>query len=82
MFAELDVFRVEGEAVILAFPMFESVLEVRNIAPASAAYLITKANGTGAAAPRGEGRVQQHDKQLWFLPAQASDSGQYICTYR
>ncbi|XP_026233195.1 interleukin-1 receptor type 2 isoform X2 [Anabas testudineus] len=82
VFSEIEIFRVEGEAVILAFPMFERVLEVRNIAPPTANYLITKGNGTEAVAYQGEGRIQQRNKQLWFLPAQASDSGEYTCTYR
>ncbi|CAJ1079100.1 interleukin-1 receptor type 2 [Xyrichtys novacula] len=79
---EVMIFRVEGEAIILSFPMFMSVLKVRKIAPRTAKYFITKHNGTDGVAYPGEGRVQQHDKQLWFLPAQASDSGEYTCTYR
>ncbi|XP_028993181.1 interleukin-1 receptor type 2 [Betta splendens] len=82
VFSELDVYKVEDEAVILAFPIFESVLEVRNIAPPTASYIITKANGTEAASHQAEGRVQQHNRQLWFLPVQVSDAGEYICTYR
>ncbi|XP_031729859.1 interleukin-1 receptor type 2-like [Anarrhichthys ocellatus] len=79
---EVNVLRVEGEAIILSFPMFERVLEVHNIAPPTAKYLITKGNGTQGGAYHGEGRVQQRDNQLWLLPAQAADSGEYICTYR
>ncbi|XP_044071541.1 interleukin-1 receptor type 2 isoform X2 [Siniperca chuatsi] len=79
---EVKIFRVEGEAIILSFPMFMRVLKVRNIAPPTAKYLISKDNGTEGVIYQGEGRVQQHNKQLWFLPAQASDSGKYICTYR
>ncbi|KAK2905768.1 interleukin-1 receptor type 2 isoform X2 [Channa argus] len=79
---EVDIFRVEGEAVILAFPMFTRVLSVRNIALPTANHLITRRNGTEAVAYQSEGRVQQHNKQLWFLPAQPSDSGEYTCTYR
>ncbi|XP_073329883.1 interleukin-1 receptor type 2 [Pagrus major] len=79
---ELGLFRVEGEAVILAFPMFKRVLQVRNIAPLTAKYIITKANGTEGVIHQDEGRVQQRDQQLWFLPANASDSGEYTCTYR
>ncbi|KAK2840130.1 hypothetical protein Q5P01_013870 [Channa striata] len=79
---EVEVFRVEGDAVILAFPMFERVLELRNIAPLTANYLITKSNGTEAVTFQNEGRVQQHNQQLWLLPAQPSDSGEYKCTYR
>ncbi|XP_076603919.1 interleukin-1 receptor type 2-like [Chaetodon auriga] len=79
---EVGIFRVEGEAAILSFPMFERVLKVRNIAPPAAKYVITTTNGTERVAYQGEGRVQQRNKQLWFLPAQASDSGEYTCTYR
>ncbi|XP_070770952.1 interleukin-1 receptor type 2 [Enoplosus armatus] len=79
---EVQIFRVEGEAIILSFPMFMRVLEVRNIDPPTAKYLISKDNGTEGAVYQGEGRVQQRKKQLWFLPAQASDSGEYICSYR
>uniref|UniRef100_A0A4W6FMY7 Ig-like domain-containing protein n=1 Tax=Lates calcarifer TaxID=8187 RepID=A0A4W6FMY7_LATCA len=78
---EVQIFRVEGEAVILSFSLFERELKVRNLAP-PARYLITKDNGTEHVAYEGDGRVQQRNKQLWFLPAQASDSGDYICTYR
>lgn len=79
---ELRVFRVEGEAIILTFPMFMRVLEKRKLAPPTAKYLITKSNGTEGVSYHGEGRIQQHGEQLWFLPAQVSDSGEYICTYR
>ncbi|XP_041806939.1 interleukin-1 receptor type 2 [Chelmon rostratus] len=79
---EVGKFRVEGDAVILSFPMFESVLKARKIAPPTAEYRITKGNGTGGVAYQGEGRVQQSNRQLWLLPAQASDSGEYTCTYR
>ncbi|XP_059199273.1 interleukin-1 receptor type 2 [Centropristis striata] len=79
---EVNLNRMEGEAVILSFGAFESVLKAHNIASPTAKYLITKENGTEDAAYQGGGRVQQHNKQLWFLPAQAADSGEYICTYR
>ncbi|KAM6978613.1 interleukin-1 receptor type 2-like isoform 1-T2 [Tautogolabrus adspersus] len=79
---EVMVFKMEGEAIILSFPMFWSVLKKRKIAPKTAKYIITNDNGAEGEPYHGEGRVQQHGKQLWFLPAQASDSGEYICTYR
>ncbi|XP_031174961.1 interleukin-1 receptor type 2 isoform X2 [Sander lucioperca] len=79
---EVNILRLEGEAIILSFSMFERVLEVRKIAPPTATFLITKDNGAEGVAYQGEGRVQQRNKQLWILPAQASDSGKYICTYR
>ncbi|XP_042350523.1 interleukin-1 receptor type 2 [Plectropomus leopardus] len=78
---ELGIWRVEGEAIIFSFPKFESVLRVHKIALPTVNYVITK-NGTEGVAYNSEGRVQQHNKELWFLPAQASDSGEYICTYR
>nr|XP_046260761.1 interleukin-1 receptor type 2 isoform X2 [Scatophagus argus]XP_046260762.1 interleukin-1 receptor type 2 isoform X2 [Scatophagus argus] len=78
---EVNLSRLEGEAVILSFPMFQRVLKVRNIAPPTAKFVITKDNGTEGVAYHGEGRVQQSDKELWLLPANASDSGKYICTY-
>ncbi|KAM7380092.1 hypothetical protein PAMP_003410 [Pampus punctatissimus] len=77
---EVSLFRLEGEAIILAFPMFHSVLQKRNIASPTASYLITKVNSTGAY--EDEGRVYQRDRQLWLLPAQTSDTGEYTCTYR
>ncbi|KAM4558127.1 interleukin-1 receptor type 2-like [Odontesthes bonariensis] len=80
--SELEVVRMEGEAVILNFPIFTRVLEKRKIGSPTATYLISKNNGTDGATFRAEGRVQQHDKELWLLPARASDSGEYICTYR
>ncbi|KAM4561918.1 interleukin-1 receptor type 2-like [Fundulus diaphanus] len=79
---EVEIFRVEGEAVILHFPMFMRVLEVRKIAPPPAEYLISRSNGTDQTTYRSEGRVQQQGRELWFLPAQPSDSGEYTCTYR
>lgn len=79
---EMELFRVEGEAIILGFPLFDRVLKVRNIVPPTASYVITRGNGTEAMTYKGEGRIQQRNKQLWFLPSQASDSGEYICTYR
>ena len=80
--SELEVVRMEGEAIILNFPIFTSVLKRRKIASPTATYLISKNNGTDGVTYRAEGRVQQQDKELWFLPAQASDSGEYIFTYR
>lgn len=80
--AELQMFREEKEAVVLAFPMFQRVLQVRRIASPTAQYLITRSNGTQGVAYGGEGRVQQHDRQLWLLPALAADSGEYSCTFR
>ncbi|XP_072253573.1 interleukin-1 receptor type 2 [Leuresthes tenuis] len=80
--SELEVVRMEGEAIILNFPIFTSVLKKLKIASPTATYLISKNNETDGLTYRAEGRVQQHDKELWFLPAQASDSGEYICTYR
>ncbi|XP_054471610.1 interleukin-1 receptor type 2 [Anoplopoma fimbria] len=79
---EVNILRVEEEAIILSFPIFDRALEVRNIDPLTAKYLITKDDRTEGGAYHGEGRVQQRDNQLWFLPAQAADSGKYICTYR
>ncbi|XP_034430891.1 interleukin-1 receptor type 2 isoform X2 [Hippoglossus hippoglossus] len=79
---EVEIFRVEGEAVIVSFPVFKSVLRVLNIASPTARFLITKDNETGGVAYESDGRVQQREKQLWLLPSQASDSGEYICTYR
>ncbi|KAK5860668.1 hypothetical protein PBY51_022129 [Eleginops maclovinus] len=79
---EVDIFVLEGEAIILSCPMFDGVLEKRNIAPPNANYLITKDNGMEGVSFQGEGRVQQREKQLWFLPAEASDSGEYTCNYR
>lgn len=73
---------MEGEPVILSFPMFSRVLQVRKIAPSWANYTITKSNGSESAADGDRERVLQSDKQLWFLPVKASDSGEYTCTYR
>lgn len=79
---EVEIFRVEGEAVIISFPIFKRALKVRNIAPKAATYGITKDNGTDAVTHEGMGRIHQTDGQLWFLPVQASDSGEYVCMYR
>uniref|UniRef100_H2LZH8 Ig-like domain-containing protein n=1 Tax=Oryzias latipes TaxID=8090 RepID=H2LZH8_ORYLA len=79
---EVGIFRKEGEAVILHFPIFSGVLKARKILPPAAKFVISKKNGTDAVTYEAEGRVQQHATQLWFLPAQASDSGEYSCTYR
>lgn len=80
--SEVELFRVEGEAVILSFPMFSRVLQVRKIAPSWANYTISKGNGSQSAADGDKERVLQSNKQLWFLPVKASDSGEYTCIYR
>uniref|UniRef100_A0A3B3W097 Interleukin 1 receptor type 2 n=1 Tax=Poecilia latipinna TaxID=48699 RepID=A0A3B3W097_9TELE len=79
---EVDIFRVEGEAVILHFPIFMRTLELRDIAPPPAQYVISRNNGTEQTAYEDKGRVQQHGGELWLLPARLSDSGKYTCTYR
>ncbi|XP_047456156.1 interleukin-1 receptor type 2 [Mugil cephalus] len=79
---EVALIRGEGDAIILYFPMFMRALELRKITPETTQYLIGKENGDEDFTYEGEGRVQQHNGQLWFLPAQASDSGNYTCTYR
>ncbi|KAM9804542.1 interleukin-1 receptor type 2-like [Neosynchiropus ocellatus] len=78
--SEVELFRVESEPLILSFPTFHRVLAVRKIAPPTAKYLIVRANSS--AASEDAERVQRHDQQLWLLPALASDSGVYTCTYR
>uniref|UniRef100_H3DE20 Ig-like domain-containing protein n=1 Tax=Tetraodon nigroviridis TaxID=99883 RepID=H3DE20_TETNG len=80
--SEVELFRVEGEAVILSFPMFSRVLQVRRIAPSWAKVTISRSNGSVSAAREDKERVLQSNKQLWFLPAKASDSGEYTCTFR
>lgn len=80
--SEVEVFRVEGDAVILSFPMLERALQLRKIALRSQDLIVSKDGGTEAVANQNEGRVLQVDKQLWLLPAKASDSGEYSCTYR
>lgn len=72
--------RMEAEAIVLSFPIFQRALEVRRMAPPTTNYLITRGNGT--AVDEDEGRVQWRDGQLWLLPSRPSDSGEYICTYR
>ncbi|XP_014329400.1 interleukin-1 receptor type 2 [Xiphophorus maculatus] len=79
---EVEVFRVEGEAVILYFPIFVRSLKLRDIAPPPAQYVISRTDGTEQTAYEDEGRVQQHGGELWLLPARPSDSGEYTCTYR
>ncbi|CAG5865294.1 unnamed protein product [Menidia menidia] len=74
---------MEGEAVILHFPILMSIIAYRKMAAQTAMFLISKRNGTEEEETfRGGGRVQQREKQLWLLPAQTSDSGEYTCTYR
>uniref|UniRef100_A0A668AYP3 Ig-like domain-containing protein n=1 Tax=Myripristis murdjan TaxID=586833 RepID=A0A668AYP3_9TELE len=83
MMLEADVFRVEGEAVILDFPWFHRQLVVRSFLFPTGSFHIARSNETGGVAYEGEeGRVQQRGRELWLLPAQASDSGVYTCTYR
>ncbi|XP_056145783.1 interleukin-1 receptor type 2 isoform X2 [Lampris incognitus] len=79
---EVELFRVEGEAVILAFPSFHRVLQRRSLASPTAKYLIAKSNWLGDVTYAEEGRVQQRGEQLWLLPAQASDTGEYTCFFR
>ncbi|KAM9850615.1 interleukin-1 receptor type 2-like [Aulostomus maculatus] len=77
---EVELFRMEGEAIVVSFPIFQSVLKKRSIASASAKYIITRGNNTTA--HEDEGHVQRQDRALWLLPGHTSDSGQYTCTYR
>ncbi|XP_054643948.1 interleukin-1 receptor type 2 [Dunckerocampus dactyliophorus] len=79
---EVELFRMESEAVVVSFPMFQRTLKVRNIAPPTATYRIAKGDASAAAFSDDEGRVQQRGTQLWLLPARASDSGEYTCTFR
>lgn len=74
--------RVEGDAVILSFPMLERALQLRKIAPPSQDFIISKDGGMEAVATQHQGRILQVDKKLRLLPAKASDSGEYSCTYR
>uniref|UniRef100_A0A8C6TEA8 Ig-like domain-containing protein n=1 Tax=Neogobius melanostomus TaxID=47308 RepID=A0A8C6TEA8_9GOBI len=78
--------RVEGEAVILSFPFLLRELKDRRMSLSGGTLLISKTNQTnapnGTYSPEAEGRVLQRGAQLWLLPAQESDSGQYSCTYR
>ncbi|KAL0963696.1 hypothetical protein UPYG_G00309710 [Umbra pygmaea] len=80
---ELMMFHVQGEAVVLSCRKFERVLYKR-FAQAKVEYVITKGNKTEAvgAGEREDGRIIQCERQLWLLPAQPSDSGQYSCIYR
>uniref|UniRef100_A0A3Q2Y8S7 Interleukin 1 receptor type 2 n=1 Tax=Hippocampus comes TaxID=109280 RepID=A0A3Q2Y8S7_HIPCM len=77
--AELDLFRLEGEAVTVSFPYFRKALKVRRIEPPDASLRISKGNRTHDA---GEGRVRLLGPELWLLPAWRSDSGEYTCTFR
>ncbi|TNN36056.1 Interleukin-1 receptor type 2 [Liparis tanakae] len=80
---EDGVLRLQGEAVVLSFPMFESRLELLDTASLTATWLIAKDDGMAeGGAYRDRGRVQQRANQLWLLPAQVADSGSYTCMYR
>ncbi|XP_061649389.1 interleukin-1 receptor type 2 [Phyllopteryx taeniolatus] len=81
---EIELFRLESEAVMLSFPGFRSALKVRDIVPPDDAYRIAKNNRTSVidGGDDSEGRVQQRGTDLWLLPARPSDSGEYTCTFR
>ncbi|XP_071004652.1 interleukin-1 receptor type 2 [Oncorhynchus clarkii lewisi] len=82
---EPEVFRVQGEAVVLSCVVFDRVLYRRfSQAKAGYTYVIAKGNGTEGIDPDEgkEGRVLQRERQLWLLPARTSDSGAYSCIYR
>ncbi|XP_061782108.1 interleukin-1 receptor type 2 [Nerophis lumbriciformis] len=79
---EVELFHMESEVVVVSFPMFRRTLKVRNIAPPTATYRVTKGNASAAAFLDSEGRVQQRGTDLWLLPSQVSDSGDYTCTFR
>nr|XP_057937939.1 interleukin-1 receptor type 2 [Doryrhamphus excisus] len=79
---EVELFRMESEAVVLSFQTFRRALKVRNIAPPMSTYHIAKGNASTATFLDGEGRVQRHGTELWLLPARAADSGEYTCTFR
>uniref|UniRef100_A0AAV2JVR7 non-specific serine/threonine protein kinase n=1 Tax=Knipowitschia caucasica TaxID=637954 RepID=A0AAV2JVR7_KNICA len=88
---EVPLFRVEGEAVILSFPRFHSVLRDHGLSLSGASVLVSKTNTItssthndtyGPSHNETETRVLQQGAQLWLLPAHQSDSGHYSCTYR
>ncbi|XP_061142202.1 interleukin-1 receptor type 2 isoform X1 [Syngnathus typhle] len=76
---ELELFHLEREAVSVSFPIFLRALHVRHITPPDAAFRIAKGNLTHDG---DEGRVRRLGLDLWLLPAQPSDSGEYTCTFR
>ncbi|XP_061697535.1 interleukin-1 receptor type 2 [Syngnathoides biaculeatus] len=75
---EVELFRLESEAVMLSFPTFRRALKIRGIIPPDDAFRIAKSNRTGA----DDGRVRRRGADLWLLPARPSDSGEYTCTFR
>ncbi|XP_077437084.1 interleukin-1 receptor type 2-like isoform X2 [Vanacampus margaritifer] len=77
---ELDLFRLESEAVTVSFPAFRRALQIRNIAPPGAAFRIAKGNRTHDGGD--DDRVRRLGTDLWLLPSQPSDSGEYTCTFR
>ncbi|KAK6309877.1 interleukin-1 receptor type 2 isoform X2 [Coregonus clupeaformis] len=82
---EPEVFRVQGEAVVLSCFGFDRVLQIRfPKAKAGYTYVVAKGNGKEGIDPEEgeEGRVLQRERQLWLLPARTSDSGEYSCIYR
>ncbi|XP_057707671.1 interleukin-1 receptor type 2 [Corythoichthys intestinalis] len=78
--SELDLFRLENEAVEVSFPFFRTALKRRLVNPPDDAYRIVK--GDGDDSKDGEGRIKRLGSNLWLLPARPSDSGNYTCTFR
>ncbi|XP_049584600.1 interleukin-1 receptor type 2 isoform X2 [Syngnathus scovelli] len=74
---ELELFHLEREAVSVSCPIFLRALHVRHITPSDANFRIAKGNFT-----HDEDRVRRINLDLWLLPAQPSDSGEYTCTFR
>ncbi|XP_061082160.1 interleukin-1 receptor type 2 [Conger conger] len=83
--SEIPVFRLQGEAVVLRCSFLERYLFRQGFSQDEGAMRYLRVDGAGRedSIPMAEGlRVQEQTRRLWFLPAQAADSGTYSCVFR
>ncbi|KAJ8409881.1 hypothetical protein AAFF_G00209220 [Aldrovandia affinis] len=81
---EVPEFRLQGDAVVLRCGFLESYLQMQRFSLTEGNtihFLRDYGNGTEVSVHT-EDRVREQRHQLWFLPAQAADSGTYSCVFR
>lgn len=85
--AEVSEFRLQDEAVVLRCDYLESFLHRQGFSQSEGAMSFLRVDDAGREEPipaEESVRVkeQQRQRRLWFLPAQAADSGTYSCVFR
>ncbi|KAJ8349928.1 hypothetical protein SKAU_G00250580 [Synaphobranchus kaupii] len=83
--SEVPELHLQGEAVVLRCVFLERYLSRQGFSQNEGAmsFLRVVDTGSGESIPIEERvRVKEQRRRLWFLPAQARDSGTYSCEYR